>query len=434
MRIAQSVADLENFAQLVKDESEFDLQPIKLSAQQDWLVKDDALSHKSGGFFSLCGYRDRNFEALVLFQPQGAFNGMAIHVKQGRIYLLLQARVEPGNSGVVQYGPTVQSTPANYLRLHGGKKTAYLEFFFEYRAGVRVLENSTQLDLGKRYYQKTKILSYIQLETMCTCEENMIWVPLDIAAQTVGHDNFLNTDLRSMLGVFDWDSIVRDSRTVNTTGNISFPLKQQSNSGGLVSLKQLDNWQLSDQGIDAVGDIATAAKLYRVTSINREVAQWVQPLFLCPGTGLILLYQRSHNGKRQFLVRLGTEFGVSNSKVYLPSEIFYGDENIQVDIPEGKVLLDLVQSEEGGRFMQNENRYQLIEVEDEMQLDQEHVWLSISEFKTLLATSNLVSIQLRCIASLVLADLNPLVLSDQYAPKTKLVTNYNTPSPVTDLN
>ncbi|MGF1539705.1 MAG: NDP-hexose 2,3-dehydratase family protein [Pleurocapsa sp.] len=412
VRIAQSVHDLENFAELVRNQSKFQLKPIKLSDQNDWIVKDDCLSHKSGGFFSLCGYRDQqhDFEALVLFQPQGAFNGMAIHCRDDRVYLLLQARVEPGNSRLVQYGPTIQSTPANYLRLHGGKKTAYLEFFFEYRAGVKVLENSTQLDLGKRYYQKTKLLSYIQLEEMCQCEENTIWAPLDIVARVIDHDNFLNTDLRSMIGVFDWDSLFDKSLINNFSSNLTLPVKRQSkNSGGLISLAALRKWKLTDEGIEPKANVATSAKLYQVICTNREVGQWIQPLFLCNGIGLVLLYQRLKNGKKEFLLQKGREFGVSGNTVYLPSEVVYPDENKQISLPEGEVLIDLLQSEEGGRFLKNENRYQLVQVDEAFALGDEHIWVSIPELKTLLSTSNMVSIQLRCIASLLLPTLNPLV-------------------------
>ena len=411
IHIAQSSDELENFATSVRNRAKFVMEQVKLSEQEQWLVKADCLSHKSGGFFSLCGYRDGSFEALVLFQPQGAFNGMAIYCEGGRVYLLLQARVEPGNSRLVQYGPTVQSTPANYLRLHGGKKTAYLEFFFEYQAGVKVLENSTQLDLGRRYFQKTKLLSYVQLEEMCPCAENMIWVPLDVVAKTVGNDNFLNTDLRSMLGVFDWDSLIGKSRSTDISGDLNLPLKiQPRSSGNLVSLEELSKWELTDEGIEATGDIATSAKLYEVTCTNREVAQWVQPLFLCEGKGLVLLYQRWNRGSLEFLLRRGKEFGVSGNDVYLPSEIVDPSENRQISVLEGEVLVDLMQSEEGGRFLENENRYQLIQVQPNVDISHDQIWVTVPQFKTILSTSNMVSIQLRATASLVLPSLNPSLL------------------------
>lgn len=412
VRVARTTEDLETYVDYVRTSSRFQMESINLSLQDDWVVRDDCLSHHTGGFFSLCGYRDadRDFEALVLFQPQGAFNGMAICIESERIYVLLQARVEPGNSRLVQYGPTVQSTPANYLRLHGGKKTAYLEYFFEYRAGVKVVENTTQLDLGKRYYQKTKLLSYVQLPEMIACEENTIWVPLDLAAEVVGYDNFFNTDLRSMLGVFDWDSLIGATYAADRSGTLPIPLKREPRASGvLVPLTQLDKWKLSDEGIDPIGEVPTSARLYRVSCTNREVSEWVQPLFLSEGMGLVVLYQRVKDGEREYLLRRGKEFGVPGNDVFLPSEVVYPGEDTNVRLLNGEVLVDLVQSEEGGRFLENENRYQLIEIDDQSDVDDECVWVDSSGFKTLLATSNMVSIQLRCIASLLLPELNPLV-------------------------
>lgn len=412
MRIAQSAEDLETYVDYVRAESLFQMQSISLSDQDDWVVRNESLSHRTGGFFSLCGYRDadRGFEALVLFQPQGAFNGMAICRHDDRIHLLLQARVEPGNSRLVQYGPTVQSTPANYLRLHGGKKTAYLEYFFEYRPGVKVLENSTQLDLGKRYYQKTKLLSYIEMDQMVECEENTIWAPLDVAQEVVGYDNFFNTDLRSMLGVFDWDSLIHQPSSSERSESFPIPLKREPRASGvLIPLTQLDKWKLTDRGIESIGDVPTSASLYRVKCTSREVSEWVQPLFLCEGMGLIVLYQRFKDGERQYLLRRGKEFGVPGNDVFLPSEVVYPGEDCELSLVNGEVIVDLVQSEEGGRFLENENRYQLIEIDEDSDPGEECVWVDVGEFKTLLATSNMVSIQLRCIASLLLPELNPLV-------------------------
>ena len=100
---------------------------------------------------------------------------------------------------------------------------------------------------------------------------------------------------------------------------------------------------------------------------------------------------------------------MSGNNVFLPSEVAYPGEDKEVCLVNGEVLVDLVQSEEGGRFLENENRYQLIEIDEQSDVDDECVWVDSSEFKTLLATSNMVSIQLRCIASLLLPQLNPLV-------------------------
>ena len=95
--------------------------------------------------------------------------------EEGNIYVLVQARIEPGNSRIGHFGPTIQSTPANYMRLHGGKSTPYLEYFFGCKPkDARVIGNSMQYDLGKRYYQKSKTLIYVEVPEFLETDENMI--------------------------------------------------------------------------------------------------------------------------------------------------------------------------------------------------------------------------------------------------------------------
>lgn len=402
IRIANSAQELVEFVDLVKDVSRFELRPVKLSSQQEWLVLHDCLSHKSGGFFSVSGYQDRvnDFEALILYQPQGAYNGMAIYRGgEKEVYLLLQARVEPGNSGLVQYGPTVQSTPANYLRLHGGKKTAYLEFFMQYCPNVRVIGNSTQLDLGKRYFQKTKILSYVEVKEMCPCEENMIWVSLTAVTEAIERNNFFNTDLRSMIGVFDWDSLISAPEIPAPQHWKSIRFQSRSHQGNLVSLNQLTRWKLTDDGINPIdnSNLSTGVKLYEVFCTNREVKRWIQPLYICQGVGLIILFTRFNGEQTEFLITYGQEFGISGQSVVLPSICLYGDENTNISLPPGDMVVDVLQSEEGGRFLTNENRYQVIRLnyEEEFFISENQQWINVIEFKSLLLSSNLVSIQLR---------------------------------------
>ena len=75
--------------------------------------------------------------------------------------------------------------------------------------------------------------------------------------------------------------------------------------------------------------------------------------------------------------------------------------------------MDVLQSEEGGRFLMNENRYQIIRLNDEEDffISDNQRWITALELKSLLLSSNLVSIQLRSISSLIVNTLNPLLMS-----------------------
>ena len=439
LKVARSALDLKSFLQATIEKADFKLSPIKLSQQQEWNLINGVLGHKSGGFFYITGLVDNisGEEQLVLYQPQGAFNGLVLCKQEQDIYILLQARVEPGNSGIGQYGPTIQSTPANYLRFHGGKETPYFDFFFKYNPQVRPIANSMQLDLGKRYFQKSKILSYVESDSLVDTAENMIWVPLKAVTEVLHYDNFLNTDLRSMIGVFDWDLFLdrNPSTDLDTThtNHLGFDHNLIGKSmGKLVPISQLQNWELTESGIVDRANTGISANIYQIVSTTREVKTWVQPLLCTANRGLITLLVRPAGDKSldghhsnfpsdrlpqlEFLISYQSEFGISGEKVLLPSQIIYpgeNDRNQTTLYKDGKVLCEVVQSEEGGRFYQNENVYQIILVDSNVESGDEQFWISADTLKGLLKSSNKVSIQLRCIASLVLKDINPCTFAEQ---------------------
>ena len=447
LKVARSALDLKSFLQATIEKADFKLSRVKLSQQQEWNLVHGVLGHKSGGFFYITGLVDNisGEEQLVLYQPQGAFNGLVLRKQEQDVYILLQARVEPGNSGIGQYGPTIQSTPANYLRFHGGKETPYFDFFFKYNPQVRPIANSMQLDLGKRYFQKSKILSYVESDSLVDTAENMIWVPLKAVTEVLHYDNFLNTDLRSMLGVFDWDLFLdrNPSTDIDTTHTNHLGFDHNligKNMGKLVPISQLQNWELTESGIVDRANTGISANIYQIVSTTREVKTWVQPLLCTANRGLITLLVRQAEDKSldghhsnfpsdkpngmaslrlpqlEFLISYQSEFGISGEKVLLPSQIIYPGENDQNQTTlykDGKVLCEVVQSEEGGRFYQNENIYQIILVDSNVESGDEQFWISADTLKGLLKSSNKVSIQLRCIASLVLKDINPCTFAEQ---------------------
>ena len=86
----------------------------RAEAAPDWALTDGALQHRSKGFFSVTGVRDSHGERLMLYQPQGAINGMLTRRVDGERQFLFQARAEPGNVGEVQFGPTFGPTWQQY--------------------------------------------------------------------------------------------------------------------------------------------------------------------------------------------------------------------------------------------------------------------------------------------------------------------------------
>jgi oxidase EvaA len=186
--------------------------------------------------------------------------------------------------------------------------------------------------------------------------------------------------------------------------------------GKLVPISELQNWELTDEGVLDKGNSGVSVNIYKVACTNREVKTWIQPLLCAANRGLITLLMRQVNNKSEFLLSYQSEFGISGEKVLLPSYIIYPGENHQnktTSYQEGKVLSEVIQSEEGGRFYLNENIYQVILVDRDFEADKWQFWVDAEALKGLLKTSNQVSIQLRCITSLILKIMNPNTLGDE---------------------
>lgn len=280
LRILRTKEVMQRYLADTLEKSHFNIERINVSAQESWQYVNGALSHQSNGFFHVAGAQRQSTkeEELVLYQPQSALAGLALYKDANEAYILVQARAEPGNVGIVQYGPTIQSTAANFLRVHGGKKTAYIELFREFSPISNPLGHTMQIDLGKRYFKKSKFHSYVEVYEQLETEENMAWVPLSLMLEVAQEDNFLNVDLRSLLSVFDWDLFLH--------GKTTTPPKQEqllaesliyqdhqlgSDNWRIVSLDQLTSWKVTDRGVSVIGASTVWVDMFKITCISREV-------------------------------------------------------------------------------------------------------------------------------------------------------------------
>ncbi len=422
--IAANERELEAFLHHVKAGAAYHRSVVQLDEQKEWMLKDHVLSHKSGGFFHVVGAKSNihaGDEYLMLYQPQGAVTGLILCKAFDTPMLLLQARVEPGNSYIVQYGPTIQSTAANYLRIHGGKATHFAEYFLTYHPKAQLVTHSMQQDLGKRYFQKSKTHHYVEVKELLPTPETMIWVPVSVLRSCIHSSNFLNADLRSLLAVFDWDAWLEHA--TNATGIstiVDIPVHVHGTSNvsqyHMCGLHELSGWSICNKGILPKEPGYAGVQMFSFASTTREVSQWVQPLLTVQGVGLVQQLIRQTKDGVEWLLRLEKEVGTSTAFVYGASYSRYPDElpNPAEEYNIGDVKYCMRQCDEGGRFMENDTHYEIREVDGVWQSgDASHCWVSTKMFKGLLATSNLCSFQLRNVASLMLEALCPNTFGPQ---------------------
>ncbi|MBY5950775.1 NDP-hexose 2,3-dehydratase family protein [Algoriphagus marincola] len=412
---ADSKETLLDFLKVTKEKSEFVLKEIEFKSQNQWDFSDGALSHTSKGFFQVIGVEnlaDRSDQKLMLYQPQSALTGLIITRQHNELYVLLQARVEPGNTGVIQFGPTIQSTPANYLRLHGGKATAYIEYFTSFVPGCNLITHSMQHDLGSKYFQKSKTHHYLFTEDFIETQENMIWASLRAIKGVLEENNFLNADLRSLLAVFDWDGFLMEHRMNSNEMKIDPPKNRSLGTYKMIPLDQLNNWRKSESGITPKKPSLPAIGFFHFSATNREVKAWSQPLYKIQNQGLVQLAYRNTGEKIEFLIKRDHEWGISTEFALYPSYM-NSPENPNSDKPitNGRLKKRIIQCDEGGRFFQNDSEYQLIEIDD-FDLTPGFAWTNSDTLTFYLKQSNYCSFQLRCAASIALDILQPKAFGD----------------------
>lgn len=403
----------------------FELRRIRAAEADQWVVSDGALRHRSGGFFSVNGVSDGETEGVLLYQPQAAVTGVLTARVDGQRRFLLQARAEPGCVDEVQFGPTVQSTPANFLRLHGGVATPYVEAFIDFDPRISVLEDTTQLDLGERYLFKTKRSILLETEAPAAPRGIYIWATPEAVLDSVGRSAFLNIDLRSILSVSRWshdaDSGDLAPRAPLLRQGLQAPVRPDLLGDVIaalhrvrpapkrfVPLASLANWRQTEWGWSEVVPVqGFSIDFFHLEAAFREVGAWAQPLVNSASEGHAVLACRERGGSLELCVRALPERGLATTSALAPTYLRYpgepGEAPEWLRPPEAHVWSSTLESDEGGRFYRDASRYEIVRVDDARQPEVESgFWLRLSELKQLLCMSNLCTIQLRGIVSQLL--------------------------------
>lgn len=432
----------------------FRCEPIDLADSKEWSLVDGLVRHRTGGFFSLAGFRVTTRTGdlderprLIILQPETAINGFLIRRGPAGAEVLFQGRVEPGNVGVMQLAPTVQSTEANYQRKHGGGATAYIEWFLE-PGRAPVLHDSLQSEEATRYhgkYNRNVVMDVTGLE-VAPPPPGYRWFPLADLREFAVTSNVLNTDARSVLSCLGWEHLAGEGGPFagHSSGDFGAALRDSlaappevddapdrevlawlvservrlSPRPRVLRLDELPGWEVVGGEIrEREPRLGYRAQQYAVLAAGREVASWDQPLIDSAGVGRLTLVAQVRGGVLRFLVRPSYEPGflegvqISASVMVPPGEALPADDRLgaalveRVARGEGATLLHRVrQSEEGGRFYQDENDYEVVLLEPgvDLELGRGDRWVTLAQLRRLLPTSGVFSMELRGVLALLL--------------------------------
>lgn len=410
----------------------FSVRRIPFSQAAQWSLAGGALRHCNSGFFEFIGAGCRRTGAtgLYLYQPSQGLNGLLMATFGGETQLLLHPRIEPGNLGVVQFSPTVQATPGNYLRRHGGRAPSYIDYFFSGRSDAVPLTDGSHADLGERYFMKNKRFSIVVLSEPAEEEDGYVWVPLSVVCRMARLGEMLSNDMRSMLAVMPWTDLPvgapGDAVAAALHAGLATPLRPDVLGAvmatvarhaasapvldHMIPLQELPGWEITaDALIERTGEQGFEVHCFAVAAPGREVEQWAQPLILSRSSGRQDLCLRIQDGVLEVLVRVGSECGLAGGAALFPTILRYpgstrySAQQDAIDAMAGStVLLQTVESDEGGRFYRDASDCRLLLLAEDVEFGADFIWLSVAELKFFLERSGMCAIQLRVMASMLL--------------------------------
>ncbi|WP_331736931.1 NDP-hexose 2,3-dehydratase family protein [Streptomyces sp. NBC_00211] len=187
--------------------NEFTTTPVPFAELDGWSFAADTgdLVHRSGGFFRIRGLHVTRasgpvtqWSQPIIDQPEIGVLGMLAKKIDGVLCLLVQAKIEPGNINMLQLSPTVQATRSNFLRLHGGATTRYLEYFTEPGRG-RVLADVLHSEQGGSFYRKRNRNIIVETDEDVPVHDDYRSLSVGQIQALLREDNMVNMDARTVL-------------------------------------------------------------------------------------------------------------------------------------------------------------------------------------------------------------------------------------------
>lgn len=430
---------------------------IPISELRGWSYRDDRIRHNSGKFFSIDGIHIRTnyrntpeWDQPIINQPEIGFLGFIVKKFNGVLHFLLQAKIEPGNLNIVQLSPTLQATRSNYTRVHGGKAPTYLEYF-NGEKDVLILVDQLQSEQGARFLHKRNrnIIVEVGEDEELEVKEGYIWASLGQIKELLRYPNVVNMDSRTVISCINFGSYsehslrlldaVKRMNGIHSSKPDSFLYSVLSGDNHLNELQDIIQWITSlkfkyELDVTPVGISEMQNWIYdgntihhesgkyfdvmgcRVEIGNREVVSWDQPMVRSAQEGLMGFIVKKINGIYHFLIQAKLESGNFDIVEMAPTvQCLTGNyrkgkneytipylEQI-LNAPKDKIWYSSYQSEEGGRFFQEQNLNIIVEVGEEfpIEVEENYCWLTLNQMLSFVTYNNYLNIAARSLLSAI---------------------------------
>ncbi len=415
-------------------ELKVNIKQITLEECSGWMYDKESgmIRRNNMSFFAIAGMQKYKNNILqeqpIIIQPEIGYLGIICKKINGVVHFLMQSKIEPGNINTVQISPTIQATKSNFTQKHGGSKPAYLEFFLSVNP-EKFLVDQIQSEQSSRFLHKRNrnIIRVLDDDEEIEVLPSHKWMTLGQIKYFMTHDNLVNMDTRTVISCIPFSMMEGDKpkwmgdgqpnrkKIVEIYNEINNYKMFDNIAPEVVDLYSLTKWKMKNG--EFVGDSHSAFKVIfcDISIEGREVRRWNQPLFAAIGKAMFGLLTAVDNktGKREFLVKLAPEVGCFDGveigptiqqeafeKTKAKDEIeFFFDEQMRIKKP----MIDVMLSEEGGRFYHEENRNVIIDVnKEEVPKDiLGYHWCDFATLNYLTQINNCLNIQLRNLLSLI---------------------------------
>lgn len=439
------------------DEVVSNIQQIPLTELKGWSYRDDRIRHDSGKFFSIDGIRIKTnyrntpeWDQPIINQPEIGFLGFIVKKFNGVMHFLMQAKIEPGNLNIVQLSPTLQATRSNYTRVHGGKSPTYLEYF-NGEKDVIVLVDQLQSEQGARFLHKRNrnIIVEVDENEELEVKKGFIWASLGQIKELLRYPNVVNMDSRTVISCIKFGSYsehslrlfsaVKNMNDIDSAKPDSFLYSVLSADNHVHELQDIIQWITSlkfkyELDVKPIGISEMNHWIYdgntirhengkyfdvmgcRVEIGNREVVSWDQPMVRSAQEGLLGFIVKKIDGIYHFLVQAKLESGnfdiveMAPTVQCLTGNYRKGKNEYTIpyleqvlNAPQENIWYSSYQSEEGGRFFQEQNLNIIVEVGDEFPVDVEdnYSWMTLNQMLSFVTYNNYLNIAARSLLSAI---------------------------------
>ncbi|MGW2013519.1 NDP-hexose 2,3-dehydratase family protein [Streptomyces sp. NPDC001927] len=378
------------------------------------------LGHRSGRFFTVEGLHVRTGEEPypewrqpIIKQPEVGILGLLVKEFDGVLHFLMQAKMEPGNRNLLQLSPTVQATRSNYTKVHKGADVKYIDHFVRPDRG-RVIADVLQSEHGSWFFHKSNRNMIVETDEDVPLDDDFCWLTLGQIGELLHRDNVINMDSRTVLACAPLPHDEPGALHSDTDLLSWFTAERARHDvhAERIPLAEVHGWHRGPSSIDHEDGRYFRVIALDVRAGSREVSGWTQPLFEPRGLGVTAFLTRDIGGVRHVLAHARVEGGfldtieLGPTVQYTPDNLTHlpGDQrppflDLVLDTPAWRIRYEATHSEEGGRFLNAESRYLLVDADDDPRVPLDpppgYRWVTPGQLTSLVRHGHYVNVQAR---------------------------------------